>query len=242
MLSIKDLSVYYGHKIILDKLNIDIPNGEIYALIGPSGCGKSTLLKSIAAINEISQGKILLGDDDLSPKNHVIGYIPQDYGLLKWKNVYENIKLAADIKNIEYKTKINEIITELGLDNLLNSYPNELSGGEKQRVAIARALLIEPDILLMDEPFSSLDDYSKEVASNLFLDVWKKHKVTCLIVTHDYECAMYLGKKIIVMNKEGFIENLIDNKLFSVVHTEDLDRYKEMLEDLRGFRKECDLL
>lgn len=242
MLSIKDFSVSYGDKKILHKLNINIPQGEIYTLIGPSGCGKSTLLKAIAGISNISFGSVTLRGDNLSPKSHVIGYIPQDYGLLKWKTVYANIILGAEIKNVNYELKIDEIISELSLKKLLDSYPHQLSGGEKQRVAIARALLIEPDILLMDEPFSSLDDYSRESATNLFLEIWKKHKVTCMIVTHNNTSAMYLGKKIIVMNKFGKFESIKANKLFGVIHTEDLDTYKDMLGDLRSFGKESDLL
>ena len=240
MLSIRDLSVCYGDKKILNKLNIDIPKGEIHALIGPSGCGKSTLLKSIAGINEICQGSIRLGEEDITPKSHVIGYIPQDYGLLKWKNVYENLIMGAIIKDRDYKSKVDQIVSELNLGNLLKSYPGELSGGEKQRVAIARALILAPDILLMDEPFSSLDDYTKDIATNLFLDVWKKHKVTSLIITHNHASAMYLGKNIIVMNKLGMIEDIKENKLFGISHTDDLETYRIMLDDLKSFRKERD--
>lgn len=237
LLSVKDLDVNYGQKQILKKLNIDIPKGSIYALVGPSGCGKSTLLKALAAIKSHKATSITLNESKLSPKTHTIGYIPQDFGLLKWKNVYDNIIMGAIIKAVDYKASIDDIISELSLGNLLSAYPNELSGGEKQRVAIARSLLIKADILLMDEPFSSLDTYSKDNAINLFLTVWKNHKVTTLIVTHDHTSAMYLGQKIIIMDAKGNIADVKDNKLFGQEHTNNLGLYKEMIDELKAPRK-----
>lgn len=244
LLKIKNLNVNYGDKKVLKKLNMNIAKGEIQALIGPSGSGKSTLLKTIAGINDISGGSIEISGKILSPKTHTIGYIPQDFGLLKWKTVRENISIGALIKKISPSDSFDDIVNELGIKKLLNSYPNELSGGEKQRVAIARALLIEPDILLMDEPFSALDSYTKESAINLILNIWKKHKVTCLIVTHDIESAIYLGEKIIVMNKMGCIEDVKENKLFSLAYTQNFNAYKEMLELLKPVNfseKECEI-
>lgn len=238
MLEIKNLSVSYGHKKILSELNIEIPKGEIHALIGPSGSGKSTLLKAIAGIKNISSGNIILNGVELFPIKHVIGYIPQDFGLHKWKSVYENIIIGANIKKVPYENAFDEIIEELGLYKLLNSYPSELSGGEKQRVAIARALLIKPDILLMDEPFSSLDSYTKENASNLLLHILKKHKITSLIVTHDIESAIYLGEKIIKIDEFGKIEYVKSNNLFGMSYIEHLDLYRDMLIDLKKVKKE----
>jgi len=203
MLEIKKLSVAYDGLTILKEVNLQIADGEIYTIVGPSGCGKSTLLKAIAGLLPNYSGNIMLNGNAISAKIHTIGYIPQNYGLLPWKTVEQNITLALKIKNLPL-TKNGESIVDNALERtgLLahkKKFPGVLSGGQKQRVAIARAFVLKPDVLLMDEPFSALDSMTKEDMQQFFLDIWKKKKGATLFITHDIEEAVFLGKKVVVM-------------------------------------------
>lgn len=219
MLSIEHLSVKYGNAEVLNDFSLSIRTGEIYSLIGPSGCGKSTLLKVLCGIIKEYGGQITLNDKIFSPKGTSIGYVPQHYGLLEWKTVKENIylpfKLSPD--KILKETEINEIIHSLEIEDLMDRYPSQLSGGQKQRVALARAFVSQPDILLMDEPFSSLDTFTSEVSQRLFLRLWEKYKVTTLFITHNIHEAVSIGKHIVIMSKApGKIVHEIENPLFNI--------------------------
>lgn len=219
MLSIEHLSVKYGNTEALSDFSLPIKTGEIYSLIGPSGCGKSTLLKVLCGIIKEYGGQITINDKTFSPKETSIGYVPQHYGLLEWKTIKENIYLPFKL-NPEKKlkeTEVNEIIHSLEIEDLMDRYPSQLSGGQKQRVALARAFVSQPDILLMDEPFSSLDTFTSEVSQRLFLRLWEKHKVTTLFITHNIHEAVSIGKHIIIMSKSpGKIIHEIENPLFNI--------------------------
>lgn len=219
MLSIENLEVKYGNTEALSDFSLSINDGEIYSLIGPSGCGKSTLLKVLCGILREYKGRITLHDRCFSPKEITIGYVPQQYGLLEWKTVRENIFLPFRLnKNrILKEQEVSEIICSLEIEDLLDRYPSQLSGGQKQRIALARAFVSQPDILLMDEPFSSLDTFTSEASQRLFLHLWKKYKVTTLFITHNIHEAVSIGEHIIIMSKApGKIIHKVDNPLFNV--------------------------
>lgn len=207
------------NKVIKD-LSLDIAQGEALIILGSSGCGKSTLINALAGIIPIEKGKVELTHGDfrepLTPKNHKIGLIPQNYGLLPWKTVEENCLLPLKIRHEKIdkkgKEEIRKIYESLNITSLLDKYPRELSGGQVQRAAIARAFIMKPDLLLMDEPFSALDEVTRNEARELFLKVWKENKPTTVLVTHSIEEALYLGNRIIVMGTEsGDIKYLMDN-------------------------------
>lgn len=207
------------NKVIKD-LSLDIAQGEALIILGSSGCGKSTLINALAGIIPIEKGKVELtcGDlrEPLTPKNHKIGLIPQNYGLLPWKTMEENCLLPLKIRHEKIdkkgKEEIRKIYESLNITSLLDKYPRELSGGQVQRAAIARAFIMKPDLLLMDEPFSALDEVTRNEARELFLKVWKENKPTTVLVTHSIEEALYLGNRIIVMGTEsGDIKYLMDN-------------------------------
>lgn len=243
MLSIKDLSVAYHTETILEKFNMDFNVGEIYTFIGPSGCGKSTLLKVLAGITAKQTGEIRLEGASLESSQHTIGLIPQHYGLLPWKNVKQNISLGCKIKGqdkAQYTQKVEEITRALELDALLNKYPNALSGGQKQRVAIARAFAMEPELLLMDEPFSALDALTSEKAQELFLKIYKSHQVTTLFVTHNVEEAVYLGKYIVLLSdKPCKILEVIENPVFGMENARSSEVYYDTVKGLRKRIKEA---
>lgn len=241
MLEIRNVHVYYddNRSAAIKDINLKLNDGDIYAFIGPSGCGKSTLLKVIAGLIQNYQGEVILNNRKISPKVHTIGYIPQNFGLLPWKTVEDNITLAYRIKNKKKiddttRKRIHDVVTKLGISSFLNNYPSELSGGQNQRVAIARAMALHPEILLMDEPFSALDALTRESIQELFLTIWKETKVTTFFITHSIEEAIYLGTKIVVMSPSpGRILKIIDNPVFYVDNKRTSMEFLEISSEIR---------
>ncbi|MDL2285447.1 ABC transporter ATP-binding protein [Desulfovibrio sp. OttesenSCG-928-F07] len=204
MISIKNLSAGYGQTKVLHNFSLNLEQGNIYALIGPSGCGKSTLLKVLCGIIYPVSGSIEHNGKAISKHNCLnIGYVPQNYGLLPWKTVRENIRLPmkVGIKKERRREENEDIVNALGLTELLQRYPKELSGGQKQRVALARAFISQPDLLLMDEPFSALDAFTSDASQQIFLNLWQKYKVTTLFITHNMLEAATMGQHILLMNQ-----------------------------------------
>ena len=220
MVEITDLTAEYqaGNQTVtaLKDLNIKIVAGEIGTILGPSGSGKTTLLHIVAGIMKPQAGKVMMGGKPVTPNTVRIGFIPQNYGLLPWKTVYENILLGIVIKGVHRdEAYIHYIMDELGLAGLESRFPREISGGQQQRAAIARAFILRPEILLMDEPFSALDAITREEVQDLFLDLWRKEMVPTLFVTHSIEEAIYIGKRIILMSPSpGRVMDIIENPLF----------------------------
>lgn len=238
MIEIKDLSVKYeGEKeqvLALDRIDISIDKGEIYTFIGPSGCGKSTLLHVLAGIQRNYTGSVLIDGTKVNPIIHRIGLVPQNYGLLPWKNIYDNALLGLKIKGEKKEGYEKYIFEKLGLSSMLKRYPKELSGGQKQRVAIARAFILKPDLLLMDEPFSALDTITREEMQELFLNTWKENKVTTVFITHSVDEAIYLGRKIAVMSPSpGKIVEIIENSAFGLEDLRLRDEYHNMSKKIR---------
>jgi len=224
MLSINNLSVRYGTTEALNSFSLSMKAGEIYSLIGPSGCGKSTLLKVLCGIITSYEGTIDFNGKAFSSKEISIGYVPQQYGLLEWKTVKDNIFLPFRLNSGKTvrQQEAGEIIRSLEIEDLHNRYPSQLSGGQKQRVALARAFISQPDILLMDEPFSSLDTFTSEASQRLFLKLWQRYNVTTLFITHNIHEAVSIGEHIIVMSKSpGRIIHQVDNPLFNVSEYEE---------------------
>lgn len=222
-------------KIVISHLSLEIGDGECMAILGPSGCGKSTLINALTGMLPFMEGGAYLAEDEvkqmLSPKVHKIGIIPQGSGLLPWKTVRENcllpLKIRKEDKSREYANELMEICRALHIEELLDRYPASLSGGQAQRAAIARAFLRKPDLLLMDEPFSSLDAITAEEAKELYLSLWQKHRACVLLVTHNIEEALYLGNRIAVMDKkDGRLKYLAENPFFGKNARDNKDYYK----------------
>ena len=246
MIEINELSVNYqsGKKSVkaLGPINMNIAAGEIYALIGPSGCGKSTLLHALGGIIKDYQGQIVMKGEKLNPKIHSIGFIPQNFGLLPWKNVQKNCVLALKIKGKDIDNSLQEridyIMHKLDINALKDRYPSGLSGGQKQRVAIARAFIMNPDLLLMDEPFSALDAFTREEAQELFIDIWNQYNATTVFVTHSIEEAIYMGKKIVIMSQSpGVIVEIIDNSLFNTENLRENEEFFKLSSYIRSIIK-----
>jgi NitT/TauT family transport system ATP-binding protein len=189
---------------VLDGINFSVADGESMAIIGPSGCGKTTLLYILAGLTAYGTGTVTVNGTPLKGPSRDTAFILQDFGLLPWKTVRQNVCLGMKLRGVsrsDQDTVAAALLETLGLMQHRNYYPARLSGGEKQRVAIARALALNPDILLMDEPFSSLDTFTREKLQDTLLAIRQSHRLTTILVTHSIEEAVFLGDKIMVMSR-----------------------------------------
>lgn len=224
MIHVSHLSAYYdaaeaGRRAALEDVSLSVPHGGTCAIIGPSGCGKSTLLRILAGIAFNYDGEVSFAGAPVDTKRHTIGFIPQNYGLLPWKTVRENVRLSWRVKHPNEPVPPDEkqMLLRLGISaELLSRFPHEISGGQQQRASLARAFLLRPDILLMDEPFSALDAITREEMQEVFLELWRAQGVTTVLVTHYVEEALYLGQTIVVLSSApGHICAVMDNPLFA---------------------------
>ena len=194
---------------VLDNISFSIKEGEIIAIIGPSGCGKSTILNLISNLIKPTSGDILIDGE--------IGYMFQKDNLFEYRNVYKNVILGLEIKkklNEETIKEVERMIDAYGLKDFKNSYPKELSGGMRQRVALIRTLAVNPDILLLDEPFAALDSQTKLVVCDDIYKIIKKEKKTTIIVTHDIGEAISIADRIIVLsNRPSSVKQVYDINL-----------------------------
>ncbi|MCL6458439.1 MAG: ATP-binding cassette domain-containing protein [Gorillibacterium sp.] len=243
-LVITDLTLaYQGGQPALDKFHITVPEHSIYTVIGPSGCGKSSLLRAIAGLIKDYQGDIQFNGKSVHEKATLIGLVPQNYGLLPWRTIQANIRVALRIAHPDkadrerQEQQIRHWLEAMGIAELADRYPLSLSGGQQQRVAIARAFALLPTIMLLDEPFSALDALTREKIQQLFLENWLTHPTTTLFVTHDVEEAILLGQKIMVMSSgKGETLEVIDNPLFYQKY-EDKRESDEFFQQTKRIRK-----
>jgi NitT/TauT family transport system ATP-binding protein len=184
--------------------SLDVARGEFVSLLGPSGCGKSTLLMMIAGLEQPTSGSILLGGAEVKKPRRDIGVIFQDATLLPWKTSLENVLFPIRILKLPieaYRQRAHELLKMVGLSGFEHKKPSELSGGMRQRVSICRALIHDPDILLMDEPFSALDAITRDEMNELLLDLWQQYTKTALFVTHSIREAVFLADRVLVMTR-----------------------------------------
>lgn len=208
MLQIKSLSKTYEELKksieVIRNLNINIKEKEFVVFVGPSGCGKTTLLKCVAGLIRPTKGEINLNNKNITKPDKDIGIVFQDFSLFPWLTVRENIEFGLKLKNLS-KKKIDKVVDYYleitGLKNFAGVYPKSLSGGMKQRVAIARTLANNPKIILMDEPFGSLDNLTRNKMQEFLTELWEKEDKTIIFVTHDVEEAIFLADKVHVLSK-----------------------------------------
>lgn len=212
MIEVKDIWKSFGTLEVLKGVNLEVQRGEIVAIVGKSGAGKTTLLQIIGTLDRPTRGRVLIEGTDVFAmkdkelaafRNRHIGFIFQFHQLLPEFTALENVCIPAMIareKETEYKPRAEKLLRELGLSDRMGHKPNELSGGEKQRVAAARALMMNPDIILADEPTGSLDEKNKKELSDLLLKLRKEYGQTILLVTHDKELAAIADRVIEIID------------------------------------------
>lgn len=212
MIQLTSVTFNYPHTSpLLNDFSLTISRGETWAILGPSGCGKTTLLYLLAGLRPPSSGQISIEGETLTRPRPRTGLILQDYGLLPWSTVRENVELGLRVRtfygedgkhtpvNFQPGNTVDYWLARLGIHDMAGKYPSQLSGGQRQRTAIARTLALEPDLLLMDEPFSSLDAITREDLQNLTLSLCTEQNLTLVIVTHAIEEAVGLGRKILLL-------------------------------------------
>ncbi len=196
-LTIKNVDKTYDGRRILKDLNLSIKQGEFVAIVGRSGCGKSTLLRLISSLEKPSSGEILIDGKFPSLKEQKTKLLFQDARLIPWKKVWENISLVSNLPKEEAVKNLSQV----GLGNLADKWPDTLSGGQKQRVALARALSSDPALLLLDEPLGALDALTRLEMQHLIEKLHQEHKFTAILVTHDVEEAVTLADRVILLDK-----------------------------------------
>ena len=184
--------------VALEDISLSVQKEETVAIVGPSGCGKSTLLRLIAGVEKQTDGKIERATHD---GRFVVGYVFQDSSLMRWRTVYDNIKLPLEVTGKRNYEKIDQLIAMIGMKGFEKAYPIELSGGMQRRVSIARAFVHEPSIVLMDEPFTGIDELTKEGLQHELGSMLRNLRATAMLVTHDIEEAVFLSNRIFVMSR-----------------------------------------
>ncbi len=216
MIEFRGINKIFKNNIVLYDINLKLEEGQIIVFVGPSGCGKTTTVKMINRLIKPTSGQVLINGEDISKKNVInlrrnIGYVIQQTGLFPHMTIKENIEIVAKMqkmKSKEIEEKTRELLEMVGLDyeKFADRYPAQLSGGQQQRVGIARALITNPDIILMDEPFSALDPITRSQLQDELINIQTQFKKTIIFVTHDMDEAIKIADKICIMGKGRVIQ------------------------------------
>lgn len=208
LLQFEDVGLVYqskqGETEALKNLNFGIKQGEFVAIVGPSGCGKTTILSIVSGILKATSGKVLINGEDIANNKNYIGYMFQRDHLFEWRTIWQNIMLGLELKKgitAEQKQYATNLIEKYGLKDFINKKPRELSGGMRQRVALIRTLVLNPEILLLDEPFSALDFQTRLNVCDDVAGIIKNENKTAILVTHDISEAISMADKILVLTQ-----------------------------------------
>jgi NitT/TauT family transport system ATP-binding protein len=210
----KEFSKGERHVLALEEISLSIAPREFLAILGPSGCGKSTLLNMVAGFDRPTRGVVRVAGKEITAPSPTRAVVFQEPALFPWFSVMENVVFGPKAQGepaSAYRNRAAEIISQVGLAGFEASYPAELSGGMRQRVGIARVLIMQPEVVLMDEPFGSLDAQTRMSMQELLLELWERHQQTVLFITHDIEEALLLADRVCIMTaRPGRIRKSIE--------------------------------
>lgn len=210
LLSIHNLQKRFGDNSILDNLSLNVNEGEFLTILGPSGSGKSTIFHLIGGILSPDGGSIQLNGKEINGRKGFISYMPQTPSLLPWRTILDNVLLGQELQGMKEPEKARQMLIRAGLEEYIDSYPQELSGGMKQRAAFIRALLSPQSVICLDEPFSALDEITREDMQKWLLNIWQDYKKTIIFITHNIDEALFLSDRIVVLSeKPAFIKEEI---------------------------------
>ncbi|MGF0031589.1 ABC transporter ATP-binding protein [Bariatricus sp. SGI.154] len=212
-IKVDHLTKRFGDLLVLDDISFEVKKGEFICVVGPTGCGKTTFLNLLTRIYQPSSGELYIDEEPADPKKHNISFAFQEPSAMPWLTVEENLEFGLKIKKIpkeERKKRVDRILKLLGMENLRNAYPKQLSVSEEQRVIIGRAFSTYPDLLLMDEPYGQMDIKMRFYLEDEVLKLWKEFGSTVIFITHNIEEAIYLAERVLILsNKPAKIkENL----------------------------------
>jgi len=210
----KTFTLDTGPVVALESVDLTIGRGEFISFVGPSGCGKSTLLNMIAGLLPPSQGQATLNGVAIDEPSRQVGFMFQTAVLLPWRTVEENVLMPAEVfgtKTEAVRKKARSVLEAVGLGDFMNAYPRQLSGGMQQRVSLARTLTYEPEVLLMDEPFGALDEFTREAMNLELMRITQAAGITVLFVTHNITEAVFMADRVVVMTpRPGKVSGVVD--------------------------------
>ena len=204
-IQVRNLTKRFGTLTVLDGINFSVAKGELVAIVGPTGCGKTTFLNMLSKLMPATEGNILIDGQEANPKTHNISYVFQEPTCLPWRTVRENVAYGMEIKGVPRaeRMKRSDAIMELvGLSSCADLYPNQVSASMVQRIAVSRAFAVQPDLLLMDEPYGQLDVKLRYYLEDELGNLWRTLKSTILFVTHNIEEAVYVADRILVLSNK----------------------------------------
>lgn len=232
LLSLQHISKDFGEGDVLRDISLDVARGEFVTLLGASGCGKTTTLRIISGLETPDEGTVLLDGRDvtaLPPERRPVNTVFQSYALFPHMNVEKNVAYGLRVRRMDkasIEKRVREMLELVQMADFAKRMPSQLSGGQRQRIAIGRALITDPDILLMDEPFSSLDALTREHLQTTVLSLWQRRRPTCVLVTHNVPEAVFLGKHVMVMNGRPARNVMwLENPCFGDAEARGEDRY-----------------
>jgi NitT/TauT family transport system ATP-binding protein len=216
-LSVENLTKRFNDLEVLRSISTEIKRGEFVSIVGPSGCGKTTFLRIVGGLEKANSGSVKLDDRLIEGPGSDRGFVFQQDNLLPWRTILANTEIGPEIggyRSPEQRKKTLDLLKLVGLSGFENYYPRQLSGGMRQRVNLARALAVDPDLLLMDEPFSALDAQTREIMQTELLRIWEEGRKTVLFVTHQIDEAVYLSDRVFVFaRRPGRINEIVDINL-----------------------------
>nr|WP_156421043.1 ABC transporter ATP-binding protein [Aureimonas sp. AU22]BAT29878.1 ABC transporter nucleotide-binding protein/ATPase [Aureimonas sp. AU22] len=202
MVGIENVTMAFGNFVAVENVNLQVGDGEFLAIVGPTGCGKSTILNAIAGLLKPASGTVAIDGATVSGVQNEIGYLFQQDALLPWKTAFENVELGLMFRRVnaaERREKAMAWLEKVGLKGFEGRYPHQLSGGQRKRVQMAQVLIMEPKVILMDEPFSALDIHTRHLMQNELLRLWQEDRRAVVMITHDLEEAIALGDRVVVL-------------------------------------------
>lgn len=204
-IEVKHLTKSFGDLLVLNDICFDVADGEFLCIVGPTGCGKTTFLNTLSKLVPATSGEILIDGDEANPKKHNISFVFQEPTCMPWRTVRDNVAYGMEVKGFgeaELEERLTYIMKLVGLEDCADLYPNQVSASMEQRIAVARAFAVNPDLLMMDEPYGQLDVKLRYYLEDELVSLWHALKSTVLFVTHNIEEAVYVGDRILVLSNK----------------------------------------